>query len=130
MSNNNENKALAPFSCQFSPQVPELLQKLNSTIAISTYQAGKLVFISARDEDSLIQLPRNFNKAMGIAEEFENQNRQELEKMYIRNGSIYLTRKDVLLNKSFLNWLFRIGLGVSSISFWCLLCIEQSLSCK
>ena len=73
MSNNNENKALAPFSCQFSPQVPELLLKLNCTIAISTYQAGKLVFISAKDEDSLSQLPRNFNKAMGIAEDFENQ---------------------------------------------------------
>ena len=72
MSNNNENKALAPFSCQFSPQVPELLLKLNCTIAISTYQAGKLVFISAKDEDSLSQLPRNFNKAMGIAEDFEN----------------------------------------------------------
>ena len=43
MSNNNENKALAPFSCQFSPQVPELLLKLNCTIAISTYQAGKIV---------------------------------------------------------------------------------------
>ena len=72
MTNNNENKAIAPFSCQFSPQVPELLQKLNCTIAISTYQAGKLVFISAKDEDSLTQLPRNFNKAMGIAEDFEN----------------------------------------------------------
>ena len=36
-----------------------------------------------------------------FCEEFENQNRQELEKMYIRNGAIYLTRKDVLLNKSF-----------------------------
>ena len=48
MSNNNENKALAPFSCQFSPQVPELLLKLNCTIAISTYQAGKLVFISLK----------------------------------------------------------------------------------
>lgn len=73
MTNNDENKALAPFSCQFSAQVPELLQKLNCTIAISTYQAGKLVFISAKDEDSLTQLPRNFHKAMGIAEDFENQ---------------------------------------------------------
>ena len=26
--------------------------------------------------------------------------------------------------------MFKTGLGVSSISFWCLLCIEQSLSCK
>jgi|TARA_B110000116_G_scaffold107851_1_gene93661 uncharacterized protein (TIGR03032 family) len=69
MSNLDENKALSPFSCQFSPQVPELLQKLNCTIAISTYQAGKLVFISAKDENSLTQLPRNFQKAMGIAED-------------------------------------------------------------
>ena len=73
MLNKDESKALAPFSCQFSPQVPELLLKLNCTIAISTYQAGKLVFISAKDEDSLSQLPRNFNKAMGIAEDYENQ---------------------------------------------------------
>ncbi len=31
----------------------------------------------------------------------ENQNRQELEPMYIRNGAIYLTKRSVLLNKSF-----------------------------
>jgi uncharacterized protein (TIGR03032 family) len=73
MSNNDENKALAPFSCQFSPNVPELLKKLNCSIAISTYQAGKLVFISAKDEDSLTQLPRNFQKVMGIAEDYKNQ---------------------------------------------------------
>ena len=58
---------LAPFSCQYTSQVPELLQKLNCTIAITTYQAGKLVFISAKDENTLIQLPRNFQKPMGIA---------------------------------------------------------------
>jgi uncharacterized protein (TIGR03032 family) len=72
MSNLDQNKALAPFSCQFSPNVPELLQKLNCSIAISTYQAGKLVFISAKDENSLTQLPRNFQKAMGIAEDHKN----------------------------------------------------------
>ena len=37
------------------------------------YDKGQLVFISSKDEDSLIQLPRNFNKAMGIAEDCENQ---------------------------------------------------------
>jgi CMP-N,N'-diacetyllegionaminic acid synthase len=31
----------------------------------------------------------------------ENQNRQELRSMYIRNGAIYLTRRNSLLNKSF-----------------------------
>jgi len=64
-------KTLPPFSCKFTPQVPQLLQQLNCSIAISTYQAGKVVFISAKNENDLIQLPRNFEKAMGIAEDTE-----------------------------------------------------------
>ncbi len=62
---------IAPFSCTYSSQVPELLLKLNCTIAISTYQAGKLIFLSAKDENSLIQLPRSFDRPMGIAENKE-----------------------------------------------------------
>lgn len=58
-----------PFQCVYTPQVPELLNKLGCTIAISTYQAGKVVFISAKDDAGLIQLPRSFDKAMGIAED-------------------------------------------------------------
>ena len=61
------NKALQPFSCSYTPNVPELLKGLNCTIALSTYQAGKLVFLSAKNDESLIQLPRTFNKPMGIA---------------------------------------------------------------
>ena len=67
----NQKPALGPFSCQYTPQIPELLMKLNCTLAISTYQAGKVVFISAKDENSLIQLPRTFEKPMGIAEHYE-----------------------------------------------------------
>ncbi len=40
---------------------------MKSTIAISTYQAGKVVFISSNGPNQLIQLPRNFTKAMGLA---------------------------------------------------------------
>lgn len=36
-----------------------------------------------------------------FCEAYENQNRQELEPMYIRNGAIYLTKRDVLLNNSY-----------------------------
>lgn len=61
------NTPPAPFSCQFSPNLPELLMQLNCTIALTTYQAGKLVFISAKDENELVQLPRTFSKAMGLA---------------------------------------------------------------
>lgn len=60
-------KPPAPFTCNFSANTPELLQQLGITIAISTYQAGKVIFISATDQENLIQLPRNFKKAMGMA---------------------------------------------------------------
>lgn len=59
--------ALAPFSCTYSPQIPELLQKLNCSLAITTYQAGKVIFISPKDRDHLVQLPRQFAKPMGMA---------------------------------------------------------------
>jgi uncharacterized protein (TIGR03032 family) len=68
----NQAASMAPFACTFSPQLPELLSKLNCTIAISTYQAGKLVFISPKNEDELIQLPRSFQKPMGIGYQAES----------------------------------------------------------
>ncbi|MCB9283330.1 MAG: TIGR03032 family protein [Lewinellaceae bacterium] len=62
------SQALPPFSCSFSPQIPELLLQLRCTLAISTYQAGKVVFISPQPNgEKLIQLPRTFKKAMGMA---------------------------------------------------------------
>jgi uncharacterized protein (TIGR03032 family) len=64
---NNQNQ-LTPFSARYTPQVPELLNKLNCSIALSTYQAGKIVLISPHpDNEKLITLPRSFNKPMGIA---------------------------------------------------------------
>jgi len=60
---------IPPFTCTYSPQVPELLYDLGCSIALSTYQAGKLVIISAKDRQSLSQLPRSFEKAMGVAED-------------------------------------------------------------
>lgn len=62
----NQTKPPPPFACTFSPNLPELLWQLNCTIAISTYQAGKVVFISAKNEDELVQLPRTFRNAMAI----------------------------------------------------------------
>lgn len=58
---------LPPFSCTYSPNVPELLNGLNISLALSTYQAGKVIFLSALNNEKLIQLPRNFEKAMGVA---------------------------------------------------------------
>jgi len=64
-------KPLPPFSCTYSPNIPELLWQLNCTLVITTYQAGKVILLSAKGPDDLIQLPRNFEKPMGIALEKE-----------------------------------------------------------
>jgi uncharacterized protein (TIGR03032 family) len=50
-----------------SPEMPELLWKLNCTLALSTYQAGKVIFLSALNKNEIVQLPRDFEKAMGLA---------------------------------------------------------------
>ncbi len=60
------SKAPAPFSCKYTPNIPELLAQLNCTLVLSTYQAGKLIFLSANEEEKLIQLPRNFKRVMGV----------------------------------------------------------------
>ena len=60
-------KALRPFSYTSTVNVPALLMELNCSIALSTYQAGKVVFLCATSHKSLVQLPRNFKKPMGIA---------------------------------------------------------------
>src|SRR5690606_37950847 len=49
------------------PNIPEILLGLNCSLAISTYQTGKVVIFSAKDENQLIQLPRTFIKPMGMA---------------------------------------------------------------
>ena len=61
------NQPPPPFSCTYSPNVAELLNQLGCSIAITTYQAGKLIFISPNGPDHLMQLPRDFKKAMGLA---------------------------------------------------------------
>ena len=56
----------APFQLTCTPAVPELLSRLGCTIALSTYQAGKLVFVSAQNEERLVQLPRTFPRPMAL----------------------------------------------------------------
>jgi uncharacterized protein (TIGR03032 family) len=60
---NTEN----PFEIEFSPQIPEILNSLGISLALSTYQAGKVIFISSIENNRLVQLPRTFASAMGMA---------------------------------------------------------------
>jgi uncharacterized protein (TIGR03032 family) len=62
------NSLPTPFASSYTPQLPELLLALNCSIALTTYQAGKLVMISPNpDGEKLTTLPRSFHKPMGIA---------------------------------------------------------------
>ncbi len=56
-----------PFSFSYAQNTPELLWQLNCSLAISTYQTGKVIVISPKDTEELIQLPRTFDKPMGMA---------------------------------------------------------------
>ncbi len=60
--------SLAPFSCTYSREVPDLLATLGCSLALTTYQAGKVLLLSPNGEN-LTQLPRNFNRPMGMAVE-------------------------------------------------------------
>ena len=53
-------KYVTPFTCTHSPDIAEFLQKLNISIAISTYQTNRLIFLSAKDRDTLVQLNKIF----------------------------------------------------------------------
>jgi uncharacterized protein (TIGR03032 family) len=58
---------LPPFSCSYTPGLAALLHQQRASLAITTYQAGKLIFISAKNERELMLFPRTFHKPMGIA---------------------------------------------------------------
>lgn len=57
-----------PFSCNHTSELPELLGTLKLSLAISTYQAGKVIFVSS-DGENISLLPRNFDTPMGLAVE-------------------------------------------------------------
>lgn len=58
--------AQAPFTCTYTPEVPDLLAALGCSLILTTYQAGKVIILSA-DGENLIQLARHFKRPMGMA---------------------------------------------------------------
>ncbi len=58
--------SLAPFSCTYSVDFPDILLGLGCSLAVSTYQSGKVILVSPAAE-RIVQLPRTFPNAMGLA---------------------------------------------------------------
>lgn len=54
------------FRANFSPGIPELLDELDISLILSTYQAGKVIILSS-DGKNMRQLLRDFDRPMGIA---------------------------------------------------------------
>ena len=61
-----------------------------SVVDVESYHPARMKFLEG---DRLVDPP--------FCEAYENQRRQELTPMYIRNGAIYLTRKNILESESF-----------------------------
>lgn len=57
---------MRPFQCNYSGIALELLDKLNISLMLSTYQAGKVIILSS-DGTHMHQLVRDFQRPMGIA---------------------------------------------------------------
>lgn len=52
---------------EFTPEITEIFNKINSTLLISTYQAGRLIALGSTNGEKLTQIPFSFKKPMGIA---------------------------------------------------------------
>ena len=57
--------SVAPFASSYSPELPDLLAGLRCSVALSTYQAGRVVVFSPQGE-RLAQLNRTFHAPMGL----------------------------------------------------------------
>jgi uncharacterized protein (TIGR03032 family) len=66
MQDTNTHDRRGPFACTYSPELPDILLGLGCSLALTTYQSGKVIIVSPT-ADRLIQLPRTFSNAMGLA---------------------------------------------------------------
>lgn len=51
----------------YSNSFPKILKEIKSSLVYSTYQAGKLIFISSLNGTSIIKYAKNFKRPMGLA---------------------------------------------------------------
>lgn len=63
----NKQNTMKPFELSYTHEFSRILNSLNSSLAISTYQAGKVILLSSQSPKELIQLPRSFSSPMGLA---------------------------------------------------------------
>jgi len=78
------------FKIAYHPGVAEILRHLNCVVAITTYQASKVIFIGSDDGKTLLQVPVSFRKPMGIALLDNKMAIATLDEIHIFGGSAAL----------------------------------------
>ncbi|MCD4791704.1 MAG: TIGR03032 family protein [Bacteroidales bacterium] len=81
------------FKIKYDRSVAQVLTEIKSVIAISTYQASKVIFIGAENDTSLFQIPITFKKPMGIALSDNKMAVATLDEIQIFSDSKILAKK-------------------------------------
>ena len=81
------------YKISYSPNFADILSELGCTLAISTYQAGKVVFICADAKRSLLQIPVSFRKPMGIAVRGDNLAIATIDEIQIYSKNTILAKR-------------------------------------
>ncbi len=74
----------------YGSEIADILRQMGGVLAITTYQAGKVIFIGSDDGQTLFQIPMNFRKPMGIAILDQKMAIATLDEIHLFNGSTTL----------------------------------------
>ena len=138
---------LAPFHCTYTPAMAELIARLDCSLMLSTYQAGKVICLSS-DGERITQLPRTFDTPMGLALNGQSlaiackneivvlADSPELAHSYPRNpgcyDSLYVPRSTYYTGQLALHdlaWVGNVLIGVNT-AFSCLCVIDHQYNFK
>lgn len=80
------------YQITYNPELAKIISELNVVLAISTYQASRLIFITA-NRNKIHQIPVPFKKPMGVAIKEGNLAVATLKDIQIYSGSKTLAKK-------------------------------------
>lgn len=67
MDSNNGIQEVGKFAATYDTNFPRILYELNSTLILTTYQAGRTIFLSSDTGERILQIPAGFKKPMGVS---------------------------------------------------------------
>ena len=62
VESNNGLQEVGKFAATYDTNFPKILHELNSTLILTTYQAGRTIFLSSDTVERILQIPAGFKK--------------------------------------------------------------------